>query len=800
MKRLFIPILILLLPVAFFSAQAQTTASGESEIMRGFGQAVAIYDDLVFISEPQNVHQPGIVYVYSRTDEGWSEEFQLKASDGKIGDSFGSSLVAGKDIVLISAPGQADGNGAVYAFKRMADGTWSETERIALPDSIEGSRFGTSIALEENRAFVGAPRENEGLGGVHVFRNSNGDSWTHENHIAYPDTTDGTNFGASLTVENNKLMIGAPSRNGGAVYVFNNNADGSWTQEEILTNNRISGRAGYGAKIGLHGNKVFISAPGQSSASGVVFVYRFNEETGGWQADGRLVAYDSEPRYLFGSSMAFVGDNIWIGAPRADGGTGAIYQFEWDEESNDWAGVKKFAHNESESGDQFAGTFAVSENIAVVGLVGADYGAGTAAIMEQNASGEWDVKQTVISDKSSVLEPITGKKVKCKKGKADRYGCDNVNLLSFLPIDKIGGERGVRLNDIWGWTDPQTGKEYALIGRNEGTSFVDVSDPYNPIYVGNLPMPETAQASVWRDIKVYKNHAYIVADNADRHGMQVVDLTDLREFDGTPIQFDLAAHYNEIHSAHNIVINEDSGFAYAVGSSGGGKTCGGGLHMINIQDPKNPAFAGCFADPSTGRSGTGYSHDAQCVIYDGPDADYKGREICIGANETAISIADVTDKENPKAISTVSYPDYGYVHQGWFTDDQRYFFQNDELDELAGNVDSTRTLVWDFKDLDDPQFVREYMLDNPATDHNLYIDAETMYQSNYVSGLQIIDVSDPEAPKKVGYFDTHPFTKDEAGFAGTWSNYPFFKSGIVIMNSSREGFFVLETKERKLEL
>lgn len=164
-----------------------------------------------------------------------------------------------------------------------------------------------------------------------------------------------------------------------------------------------------------------------------------------------------------------------------------------------------------------------------------------------------------------------------------------------------------------------------------------------------------------------------------------------------------------------------------------------------------------------------------------------------GTNETAISIADVTDKDNPIALSTGSYPDYGYVHQGWFTEDQRYFFQNDELDELVGTVEETRTIVWDLTDLDDPQVLTQYFNDNKSSDHNLYIKDNIMYASNYVSGLQVIDVSDPANPERVGFFDTFPFMPDEAGFSGTWSNYPYFKSGIIIMTSGTEGLFVLET-------
>src|SRR5690606_20218176 len=80
-------------------------------------------------------------------------------------------------------------------------------------------------------------------------------------------------------------------------------------------------------------------------------------------------------------------------------------------------------------------------------------------------------------------------------------------------------------NDIWGWTDPETEKEYALMGLNNGTAFVDVSDPVNPVYLGKLPTH--TQSSLWRDIKVYADHAFVVSE-ASGHGMQVFDLTRLR--------------------------------------------------------------------------------------------------------------------------------------------------------------------------------------------------------------------------------------------------------------------------------
>ncbi len=380
----------------------------------------------------------------------------------------------------------------------------------------------------------------------------------------------------------------------------------------------------------------------------------------------------------------------------------------------------------------------------------------------------------------------------CEEGKAGNYNCASVDLQAFLSISEMGGGQSTEANDIWGWTDPLTEKEYALVGRTDGTSFVDVTDPHNPVYVGQLPMTEGARASVWRDIKVYRDHAFVVADAAGQHGMQVFDLTRLREFDDDPIDFEVDALYDNIASAHNIVINENTGFAYSVGGSSGGETCGGGLHMINIQNPTAPTFTGCFADTATGRNKTGYSHDAQCVIYQGPDADYQGKEVCFGSNETALSIADVSDKDNPKALAVVSYPKVVYTHQGWLTEDHRYFYMNDEGDEPTNAVDGTRTLVWDVTDLEDPILVKEHIAETKSTDHNLYIRGDLMYQSNYDAGFRILDISSPENPVEVGFPDTTPY---KGGGGGSWSNYPYFKSGAIVVTSMREGLFVVKKED-----
>jgi choice-of-anchor B domain-containing protein len=226
--------------------------------------------------------------------------------------------------------------------------------------------------------------------------------------------------------------------------------------------------------------------------------------------------------------------------------------------------------------------------------------------------------------------PISGP---CEDGMVGDFPCFNFDLISRIDLEMLQASAG---NDSWGWTDPSTGKEYALMGLNNGTAFIDLSTPATPIYLGKLG--SQSGDSPWRDIKVYNNYAFIVSE-ASGHGMQIFDLTELRNVTNPPVSFSASAVYNEFGNAHNIIINEDTGYAYAVGTS----TYNGGPHFINIQDPLNPTAAGGYGMDS-------YSHDAQVITYNGPDTDYQGKEILIGSNENEIVIVDITDKSNPEQI------------------------------------------------------------------------------------------------------------------------------------------------------
>lgn len=394
---------------------------------------------------------------------------------------------------------------------------------------------------------------------------------------------------------------------------------------------------------------------------------------------------------------------------------------------------------------------------------------------------------------------------------AETFPCEGVDLLSLVPADEIDVPGTGSISDIWGWTDPDSGDEYVIMGKTDGVAFFRITDPFNPVYLGELPNEAMLQR-VWHDIKVFDNHAFIVSES-EPHGMTVFDLTRLRGVEEAQ-EWDQDAFYRLHSAAHNLEINTDTGFAYIVGGNAAlvvPDQCLSGLHMVDINDPTNPTFAGCYLEeggpgtaarsvggPATEVSPAAYVHDAQCVIYDGPDERYTGREICFNAAETQVVIVDVTDKQFPTTLGTVTYDDVGYTHQGWLTDDQAYWIVNDELDEEEGLVDNTRTIVLDVSDLENPTVHFEHLHDTVSPDHNNYVHEGLLYQSNYSSGLRVLDtasVGDPADPRleEIAFFDTFP--ESEETFDGTWSNYPFFASGTIAVSGRNEGLFLLRLQD-----
>lgn len=761
-------------------------------VAQQFGGSIAFGGDQILVGESRNVTMSGIVYVYGERSGRWSEVDQIAISDQvRDPDGFGQALAADGDVFLAGAPLARGGSGAVYAFEADGSGGWTQAAVLSPDDLQADARFGSAISMAGDRVVVSAPGIDGAPGSVYAFRRADDGSWRQTDRLA-PTDPEEPGFGTALTLAGEQLLVTTRAQRGAAamVHAFRLDVESNrWSPRGTLSAEQLPERSEFGAAIGLFGDFGLVGAPGVNDRTGVVFVFGYDEETAEWAVVERLGPLVANRNALFGRSIFVDGPYLAVGAPGSTNGTGSFYEFDRGANGS-WSGTTLVETDAFVGGAQVGQTLAVHEDVAVVGAAGVDSGSGAVLILTRGAGGNW-VEQVTLANEMRGFPALTGEEVECVDSRAAAFECRDVNVLSFLPIKDLGGTRGTRVNDIWGWTDSDTGREYAIVGRTNGTAFVDISDPYQPRFLGDLPATEGSRHTIWRDMKVFRDHVYIVADAALEHGVQVFDLRQLRDVGANPVTFEMTYLYDGIHSAHNIVINEETGFAYAVGNSGGGETCGGGLHMIDLNEPSHPVFAGCFAQEGTGRRGTGYAHDAQCVIYHGPDTEHVGKEICLGSNETALSIADVTDKAAPVGLATISYPNVAYAHQGWLTEDHRFFYMNDEGDEPQGLVAGTRTLVWDVADLDDPVLVKEHIAETTATDHNLYVVGDLMYQSNYSAGFRVLDISDPTDPVEIGFLDTSPY---EGG--ASWSNYPFFKSGTIAVTGTGDGLFLLKNMAR----
>ncbi|MDZ7778401.1 MAG: choice-of-anchor B family protein [Gemmatimonadota bacterium] len=758
-----------------------------------FGRAMAMTDSDLFVGQPVNWYGPGMVYAYRADGDGeWREHATLAAPDSSRMDDFGRALAVDGNTLVVAAPRKRDGSGVVYAFERASsEGPWREAGVIEPPRDADHTEYGVALAFAGDDLLVGAPAA-EGTGVVYHFRRTAGE-WELEGVLRPASGGDGTGFGRTLRWEGDRLLIGAPAADSarGRVYAAARTAGGGWSTPRTveLPSGSIGPDAAAGAALEMSGDRAYVGAPGAAT----VFVLE-RDDADGWRATGTLRPYHDPSGTQFGYSVARVEDEVWVGAPGVDGSNGRVYRFTSDG-ADGWSAVARLDPDDT-SGTSWPLTFgyslAAAQDRAVVGMPMRDFGEGRAMALRRAGDG-WRSEQILEGRIFRIGETLSAGD-RCEEGMLGEFSCENMELVAHMPIGDLGGERGVWVNDVWGWTDPSTDRDYALVARRDGASFIDVTEPSAPRLMGTLSRTDGSRPSVWRDIKVIGNHAYIVSDGAGAHGMQVFDLTRLRDVGAEPVDFEPDTTYHEIHSAHNVVADTASQFLYIVGANGGGQTCGGGLHMVDARDPERPTFAGCYHDDESQNS-RGYTHDAQCLVYEGPDERYRGREICVGSNESEINIADVTDKTAPETIARMSYPSAAYTHQGWFDDEQRYFYMNDELDELAGNVEGTRTIVWDLTELDDPIVANEYIGPVRASDHNLYVQGDRMYQSNYGSGLRVLDISDRTDPREIAFFDSAPYNEDEPGHSatqsGAWSNYPFFESGLVIFTSVREGLFIM---------
>ena len=363
-------------------------------------------------------------------------------------------------------------------------------------------------------------------------------------------------------------------------------------------------------------------------------------------------------------------------------------------------------------------------------------------------------------------------------GLAEQFSSNAVQLKSWFPLNTLSTPTALATsgNDCWGYVSP-SGREYAIIGLNTGTAFVDITSPVNATLVAFKQRPANATDSLWRNVKTYRTWCYSVSEGGG--GIQVFDLANIDSGTITELPQVMAGG---VASTHTMIVNEQSGYLYRMGGGSGV-----GIRIYALEpNPAAPVYIGQWADR--------YVHDGAVFTYtQGP---YAGKEIFFacsglgtGFTQTGMDIIDVTNKAALQNISRFTYPQAGYCHQVWLNEDRRYAYINDETDESGFQLYG-RTRIVDVSNLSAPTLAGTVDPGVASVDHNLYVRGGLLFCSNYQSGLRIFDVaSNPTSPPQVAFFDTHP-ESDGANYAGLWTSYPYFPSGTVIGADMSRGLFV----------
>jgi choice-of-anchor B domain-containing protein len=398
--------------------------------------------------------------------------------------------------------------------------------------------------------------------------------------------------------------------------------------------------------------------------------------------------------------------------------------------------------------------------------------------------------QVTESEKSHAAAPCTG-------NVSGGFPCQSVSLLSHLAFDTLQPV-STRANDIWGFTDLNTGREYALIGVENGVAILDITDPTAPEQVG----APTGSSTTWRDIEIYqvfdanaqrwRAYAYITAD-------AVQDLLMLLDLSGLPNGVERVEFQSDHRSAHtDYMLNAD--FTYGISQTdqapvlaiAGSNLNVGNHRLYSLANPREPALLSVSA--------SGYAHDLTSF----PIKDARKNTQCVNAqsrpqcqiltdfNENTVDVWDVTEPTSRQLLASQPYPNARFVHSGWYTDDGRYLYVNDELDERDLGLNTTLR-IFDMADLRAPALVGSWVGPTRAIDHNTYVKGNRLYFSNYSEGLTILDITNPVAPVRVGYFDTFPANAD-VGFFGAWGVYPFFASGTIAISDINSGLYLVRNE------
>lgn len=353
-----------------------------------FGNAIAVDGNRVLVGAPAaGPTEAGLVTVFEWSGADWDTIATLAPDDGEEDDRFGSALAVEGETVLVGAYGRSDDTGdaagSTYVFER-GDGDWVQQVELTPSDGDSYDRFGWSLAIDGERALIGAYNDEDpdgdSAGAAYVFERSAG-TWRQQAKLTPDDGRSQAYFGRSVDLEDGTALIGARrattvfgGEKAGAAYVFEHTGEG-WTQQTKLTARDSDSWDRFGEAVALDGERALIGAYGDEDPNGEGrfdgggSAYVFARTEADWRQQAKLAAGDGGPNDAFGVAVALSGETALVGAPGHDTDdredVGAAYVYESDGE--EWPERTRYGADAPVEGGQFGAAVSMGADIAAVG-------------------------------------------------------------------------------------------------------------------------------------------------------------------------------------------------------------------------------------------------------------------------------------------------------------------------------------------------------------------------------------------------------------------------------------------------
>lgn len=350
-----------------------TAANGQPEDY--FGRSVAISGDTAVVGahfDDDRGPNSGSAYIFQRLGILWTEVQKLTAIDGGASDEFGASASISGDIAIVGAPGDDDRGsnaGAAYVFQKIA-GEWTLVRKLTASDGQASNLFGRSVSVSGTRSIVGAHSNtsNNSQGSAYVFT-SIGGVWTEVQKLTASDGQLGDSFGYSVCISGDTAIVGAigDDADAGSVYVFES-LGSVWTEVQKLT--AADGHVGdnFGRSLCIDGDTLVVGAQSTDNGANSGSAYVFERVDGAWTPISKLVPPDVREQDEFGTSVAVSGNTLIVGSNGDDDrgeGSGSAYVFE--RLGGTWTQVRKLSAFDGVGGDSFGESVAVNGDTAIVG-------------------------------------------------------------------------------------------------------------------------------------------------------------------------------------------------------------------------------------------------------------------------------------------------------------------------------------------------------------------------------------------------------------------------------------------------